>query len=482
MPAIEATSLPSYEALLAENLLLKQRVTELEAIVSELRALNMTLAARVKELEDQRGKTSRNSSKPPSSDGFKKTKSLRQKSEKASGGQEGHKGKTLEMVSEPAEVVRHFVSCCQDCGKTLAAEALLDLPKRQVFELPALKLIVTEHQAEVKRCSDCGTLNCAAFPAEVSQATQYGASVKGFSQYLLHYQLLPLARTQELFYDLFGHELSQGTLVNNSRRCYERLAGVEQAIKVALGQAQVLHVDETSCMVQGQRQWWHVTSTASLTFYALHPKRGRAALNDIGILADYAGVAVHDAYASYNLYDCHHALCNAHLLRDLRYLQERHEQAWAKDLEELLLEAKTACEAVSPELLSSECQEAFICRYGSIIEQGLAAQGPPAARVKGAKGKQKQSPAKNLLDRLVTRRAEVLRFMTDPLVPFDNNQAERDLRMMKVQQKVSGCFRGEGGQYFSRIRGYISTFRKQGLSIMAGLTSIFTGQPLMPNL
>lgn len=485
-PSEPAAPRPSYDELVTENTMLRQRVAELEvleAVVAELREMNAMLVARVKELEDQLGKDSQNSSKAPSSDGFgKKTKSLREKSDKATGGQKGHKGHRLEMVANPDAVVVHAVTCCCGCGVELSAEETLGVQRRQVFDIPPLKLSVTEHQAEVKRCLECGTLNRALFPAELSQPTQYGARLKGLAQYLMHYQLLPLARTQELFRDLFHHELSQGTLVNASERCYQELGEVEAAIKQAIGEAEVLFVDETSCTVQGRRHWLHVASTAELTFYTPHRKRGRIALDEIAILPSFKGTAVHDAYASYHGYGCQHALCNAHLLRELRFVEERHNQAWAKELAGLLVDIKDACATAAENSLSLSQQSDFGARYDDIVKAGLAAQPPTAERPAEKRGRHKQSKAKNLLDRLASRKNEVLRFMDEPAVPFDNNQAERDLRMVKVQQKISGCFRGEGAKHFCRIRGYISTLRKRGLSILAGLESVFKGQPIMPTL
>lgn len=474
MDTVEASNQPpSYEALLAENALLKEQVAELRSLVE-------SLSERMKEFEDRLSKDSHNSSKPPSSDPFKKTKSLRKKSDKPSGGQKGHGGKRLELVSEPDETVIHAVVCCCGCGADLASQESVEVRRRQVFEIPPLRLRVTEHQAEVKRCYECGVLSRAAFPDEVSQPTQYGSKLKGLAQYLMHYQLLPLARTQELFNDLFAHNLSQGTLVKASERCYEGLAEVEAGIRQALQGAAVVCVDETGYTVQGQRQWLHVSCTPELTFYANHSKRGRAALDAIDLLPRFEGVAVHDAYASYQHYPCQHALCNAHLLRELSFLVERHQQSWAKELAELLVTVKAAGDKVNS--LSPSAQADFAARYAAIIAAGLAAQPPPEKSPAGKRGRRKQSQAKNLLDRLASRQDEVLRFMYNPKVPFDNNLAERALRMMKVQQKISGCFRGEGARYFCRIRGYISTLRKQGFNVLEGLESVFRGQPFMPKL
>ncbi len=481
---------PSYDELVAENALLRQRVAELEAVVAELREMNAVLVARVKELEDQLGKDSHNSSKPPSSDNFgKRTKSQRMKSEKPTGGQKGHKGETLKLpaaqgtlVSDPDEVVLHRVEECCGCGTAVSESVLVTLDKRQVFELPPLKLQVTEHQVELRRCLACGSLNRAVFPAGVGHKLQYGARLKGLAQYLQHYQLLPLKRLQEVFADLFGQRLSQGTLVNASAACYRGLASVEADIKRRIVDANVIHVDETGLYEQGKRCWLHVTSTPSLTFYAPHPKRGKEALEAIGILSHYQGTAVHDAWPAYASYSCRHSLCNAHLLRELKYLEERHQQHCAAAMAELLREMKVAGEAAPEGQLSEVTLRALGERYDQLVNEGYKANPPPAESTIKKRGRRKQSRAQNLLDRLRQRRHEVLAFLYDPQVPFDNNLAERDIRMMKVQQKVSGCFRGEGASYFCRIRGYISTLRKQGVNVLAGLESVFQGNPLMPQV
>lgn len=459
----------SYEELLAENVVLRQRIVE--------------LGARLKALEDRLAQGSHNSSKPPSSDDFgKQTKSQRMKSEKPTGGQKGHKGETLKMVSEPDEVVLHRVEECCGCGTAVSESVLITLDKRQVFELPPLKLQVTEHQVEVRRCLACGSLNRAVFPAGIGHKLQYGPQLKGLAQYLQHYQLLPLKRLQEVFADLFGQRLSQGTLVNASAACYRGLASVEADIKRSIVNANVIHVDETGLYEQGKRCWLHVTSTPSLTFYAPHPKRGKEALEAIGILSHYQGTAVHDAWPAYGSYSCRHSLCNAHLLRELCYLQERHQQHWAASLAELLREMKVAGEAAPEGQLSEATLVEFGQRYDQLVNEGCQANPPPAEPTVKKRGRRKQSRARNLLERLRQRRHEVLAFLYDPQVPFDNNLAERDIRMMKVQQKVSGCFRGQGASYFCRIRGYISTLRKQGGNVLEGLESVFRGNPLMPQV
>ncbi len=493
-PTEPAASRPSCEELLAENTTLRQRVVELEAALAELRALNSILAARVTELENRLAQDSQNSSKAPSSDLFgRRTRSQRTKSTKASGGQKGHKGETLKMVSEPDEVVVHRVEECCGCGAAVSESVLITLDKRQVFELPPLKLRVTEHQTELRRCLGCGRLNRGQFPEEVGYKVQYGARLKGLAQYLQHYQLLPLKRLQEVFADLLGQRLSQGTLVNASATCYRGLASVEADIKRSIVGAKVIHVDETGLYErrtgtsrgpsgpdEGKRSWLHVSSTPGLTFYAPHPRRGKEALEAIGILPGYQGAAVHDAWPAYASYSCRHSLCNVHLLRELCYLQERHQQGWAASLATLLREMKVAGEAAPEGQLPETTLRAFEKRYDTLVNEGYQANPPPAEAPVKKRGRRKQSRAQNLLERLRQRRHEVLAFLYDPQVPFDNNLAERDIRMMKVQQKVSGCFRGEGASYFCRIRGYISTLRKQGTNVLKGLESVFRGNPLMP--
>jgi transposase len=458
----------SYEELLAENGLLRQQVAELEE--------------RLKVLEDRLAQDSHNSGKPPSSDDFgRRTKSQRTKSGRASGGQKGHNGKTLKMVSDPDEVVLHRIEECSGCGAEVSELVLIDLDKRQVFDLPPLTLLVSEHQAEVRRCLACGSLNRSTFPAGVDHKLQYGPRLKGLAQYLQHYQLLPLKRLQQFFADLFGHNLSQGTLVNASAACYRELTNVEADIKRGIIGAKVIHVDETGLYEQGKRSWLHVTSTPKLTFYAAHRRRGKEALEAIGILPGYQGTAVHDAWPAYASYSCRHSLCNAHLLRELCYLQERHQQSWAATLADVLREMKAVRAEVEGQLSQAMLTE-FEKRYDVLVNEGYEANPPLAEPTIKKRGRRKQSKARNLLDRLRQRRHEVLAFLYDLKVPFDNNLAERDIRMMKVQQKVSGCFRGQGATYFCRIRGYISTLRKQELNVLEGLESVFRGNPLMPQL
>ncbi len=446
-----------------------------------------TLTARIKELEDQRATDSHNSSKPPSSDRFggRRTKSLRKPSGKLSGGQPGHPGSTLRQTEHPDQVVVQSPADCGGCGRSLAGVVAETIEKRQVVELPPLRLDVVEHQAERKRCPGCGRLNTGQFPAGVTQPVQYGPRLQGFLVYLMVYQLLPSERTQELVRDLFGQGPSEGTLHPAVQRCSGQLEGIETAIKRALQGAPVGHVDETGLYVGGRREWLHVFSTSRLTHYARHTKRGKVAPDEIGILPRFQGRAVHDGWKSYFQYACAHALCNAHHLRELTFLEEQQGQAWAGTLGALLgrMQATVvAARAAGRDQLEPPTIQALEAEYDRIVADALAACPSPPERAAGQRGRPKQSKAKNLLDRLSGQREEVLVFLHDFRVPFDNNQAERDLRMMKVQQKISGCFRSEAGaQAFCRIRGYLSTLRKQGLPILDALTQTMLGTPLTPS-
>jgi transposase len=447
------------------------------------------LEERLEVLENQVKKDSRNSSKPPSSDGFgKRTKSLRKKSERQSGGQKGHEGNTLEWREEIDEIIVHHVDCCEVCGASLLATELLSWDLRQVHDLPPMALEVTEHQAEVKCCQHCGHLNRGEFPADVTNVVQYGSRLKGLMVYLMEGQLLPTERVRELLSEVFSCELSEGTLYNAREYCYEQLEPVEQQMKEVIQTAAVGHFDETGMRVKGKLMWLHVASTSGLTYYFIHAKRGRIAMDAMDILPNFDGISIHDGLSSYAHYNCDHGLCNAHHLRELLFIVERYEQLWADLMLSLLVEIKDQVEvaktaglnALTPEQLAD-----FERRYQELIEQGLTANQPPPIdpNIPPKKGRPKQSPAKNLLDRLLNNQSAVLAFMYDFRVPFDNNQAERDLRMMKLKQKISGTFRSlEGAKMFCRIRGYISTLRKQGINVLEAIRQVFLGKRFFPAL
>jgi len=461
-------------------------VEKLLAAHTSLEQQVIRLTARVEELEARLNKDSHNSHKPPSSDGLgRKPKSLRKRSGKKAGGQPGHPGVTRALSDTPDEIVEYSPAQCAACGCSLECTPAIQRERRQVVELPPIHLHVIEHQALHKVCPACRATSTGAFPKAITQSVEYGPRLKALGVYLQAYQRLPFERTAELFQDVFGGSMSPGTLASHQAGCAERLRPIEQAIKHSLSEAAVVHFDETGSRVAKQTHWLHSASTAWLTFYAMHPRRGRAALEASGLLPTFQGTAVHDALAAYWAYPtCQHALCNAHLLRELIAIHAETEQPWAQRLIDLLLTIKAAVEkakAMGKTHLAPQRQANFEADYGRLLRQGFKSN--PAPPPTGKRGRPKQSPAKNLLDRLKTYRRAVLAFMYNFAVPFDNNLAERDLRMMKVRTKISGCFRSPAGAAdFCRIRGYISTLRKQGYSVLEALHSVFIGQPYLPCL
>jgi len=465
---------------------------ELDALrkeIAALRAENAALRNRVRTLEEQRAKDSHNSHKPPSSDGLAKPKpkSLRPPSQRPTGGQPDHPGHTLRMVEKPDRIVPHRVERCADCGRALSRQDPERVERRQVFDLPEPKLEVTEHRAEVKTCP-CGCVNRAAFPPEAAAPVQYGPRVKSVAVYLGEYQLPPFDRLAEIMRDLFACEtFSEGTLANFKADCSRRLEPVEAAIRDLATAAPVAGFDETGVRATGSLHWLHTVSTRLLTWYYAHKRRGTEAMDAAGILAEYRGCAVHDFWKSYFDYACDHALCNGHLLRELTFLREEQSQNWAKAMIDHLLaikEAVATARAAGLTALPPSDRERFLKGYERVVHAGYA-KNPAAAPAPGPKrrGRRKQSKARNLLDRFRDHPDEILAFMRDFAVPFDNNQSERDLRMMKLRQKISGTFRSfQALVNFCRIRGYVSTARKNGLNALDALQRVFLGNPFVPAL
>jgi transposase len=451
---------------------------ELIALIAALRAENAALKARMAELERRLELNSSNSGKPPSSDGLKKparVKSLREPSSKKPGGQKGHKGETLRQVTDPNEVVNHYPAACSMCGVGLDPETSVGHSARQVFDLPEPQpLVVTEHRAHDCQCPACGAKTRAPFPDGVNAPVQYGARITAFVIYLLHYQLLPENRLAALMADLFGVKVAAATIARMSRTCAERLRGFAQTVRDLVAGAQVKHMDETGFRIGGKTQWLHVASTALLTFYRVCAKRG-------SLLANVAGIVVHDHWKPYyTMQGVLHALCNAHHLRELKALVEIEKEDWARKMQRLL---RRACHAANLARergvpLKPQLIEYFECRYDAILAEGLVfheAQ-PPLVRAatKGGGKRRGRTPRRtghNLLLRLTTRKEDTLRFLHDATVPFTNNQAERDGRMMKLRQKISGGFRSlQGAMDFALIRSFFSTARKQGWNIIDALT------------
>ena len=447
-------------------------IQALQAENAQLRADNAVLTARLAELERRLGLNSSNSGKPPSSDGLKKSPrvcSLREPTGRKSGGHIGHPGKTLCRTETPDATIDHYPAAC---GEPLTAATAIDHVARQVFDLPEPKpLIVTEHRAHGCRCTACGTQTRAAFPDGVTAPVQYGQRIAAFVLYLLHYQLLPEKRLARLMADLFGVTLGAASIARISRDYARRYAGFTDAVRDLVAAAALKHMDETGFRIGGKTQWLHIASTILLTFYRISPKRGSLPEN-------VTGIVVHDHWKPYyTLTGVLHALCNAHHLRELQALVEIEKEDWARKMQRLL---RRACHAAN---LAREqgvtLSPGFIALiercYDAILTEGFAfheAQPALISTARKRRGRVPRRPGHNLLLRLRVRKVDVLRFLSDPTVPFTNNLAERDGRMMKLRQKISGGFRSvDGAEDFAVIRSLLSTARKQGWDILQALAS-----------
>jgi transposase len=444
------------------------------------------LEVRVQQLEDQLAKHSGNSSKPPSSDGLRKpkTRSLRKSKGRKPGGQPGHEGHTLEMKSEPDHVKVHELSCCPHCSSDLSAVVASGHQRRQVYDVPPVQIEVTEHQAEVKECPSCRRWVAASFPADVTQPVQYGPRLKAQASYLNTYQLIPVARTCELLGDFYGQSPSWDFVKQANQAVEAGIAPSLAEIERQVLQAKITHCDESGLRVEGQLHWLHSISTEWLTLYNLHRKRGREAMVEIGILPQLTEWVMHDHWASYLAFEaCNHAFCNAHHLRELQFITDQYEQPWADEMAELLCDIQREVDesAEDTHSLSSDQLAHFDAEYDAILQRGFEANPAPESAAVKKRGRPKQLPPKNLLDRLQKHKAGTLAFMYDFDIPFDNNLAERDIRMVKLKQKISGAFRTLAGAHtFCAIRSYISTVRKQGGNVIAALHHSLTGQPFIP--
>lgn len=454
--------------------------TEIAAVITLLVTKIDTLETRIKELERQIGLTSKNSSKPPSTDGLRKPKSTR-KSGGKKGAPKNHDGYTLKMIDQPDVIEWHRVESCSRCAVSLKDAPSDGYIRRQVFDLPIPRIVVTEHRIEKKCCPNCTTPHQSSFPKNVNAPVQYGDSWIAWCAYLNTYQLLPLDRISQLFEDMTGYRPSEATLLNRLGAFHEKLNPFEEYIQKEIVKSDVLHADETGMRIENQTQWLHTVSSANWTLYHVHKKRGKEAINDHDILPRYKGTLVHDCWASYFLsdYSFDHALCGAHLLRECQGIIDYDDHKWATDMKNLLTEAwtvtKKARKAKVP-IESSKITE-WENRYDDILCRGeLEWFKPPDPNAPIKRGRKKKSKAENLGSRLKLHKTAILRFIQDARVPFDNSLAERDIRMMKVKQKISGSFRTvEGAERFARIRGFVSTLRKQNREVLTSLIAVQSG-------
>lgn len=439
------------------------------------------LEVRVHELEARLSKDSSNSSKPPGSDGLKKkTKSLRGKSDKKPGAQQGHAGKGLAQATTPDLIVTYSPTNCHGCGSNLDQVIGACAEKRQVFDIPQPKIEVTEHQALEKQCPCCGELNRGGFPENIRGPVQYGDRIRALTAYFAHQHFIPVDRVCQIFEDVFGVSISPGTCSNVDERLFRQLESFESSLKTYLLATRVLHFDETGMRCEKKLRWVHVASSQLATLYTIHAKRGQEAMDEAGILPLFQGIGIHDHWFPYFAYEqIKHGLCNAHHLRELTFIHEQENEDWAKRMKDLLIFAKNEVErhleqGMIPQEMLLQVEE----RYSQIIAEGFEYHLLLPPLPKGKRGRQKQRDGKNLLDRLKVKRSCVLLFMYDFSVGFTNNQGEQDIRMVNLKQKISGCFRIlRGGQIFCRIRSYISTARKQGWNIWDALAEAIRGCP-----
>jgi len=442
--------------------------------VKELQQEAINLRGREKELEGMLSKTSNNSHKPPSSDGYRKgIKNSREKSDKKQGAQFGHEGKTLKTVTNPDYVVVHKLTGKCECGKELEQLPLKGLYRRQVFDIPEKLIEVTEHQIETRQCV-CGKIHEAA--CEAKGVTQYGVRIKALAVYLNQYQMVPYERVQELISDCFGVSISDWVLDNSNQNCYTELGHTEEMVKNALIKSEVIHNDETGLRCNKKLQWVHVSSTDTYTHFSIQEKRGSVGMDAIGILPEFKGISVHDRFSSYDKYSCGHSFCNAHLLRELKYVHEELDKKWASEMSGVMVEAN---ELKKQDGLNETTIQEIETKYSRVLDAGL--QEEPYVPVQNGKRGRKAKPKSRLLyEAFRDKRTEILKFIHNNDVPFDNNLAERDIRMVKLKQKISGCFRTQQGAIvFCRIRSYISTVRKQKYSVLNAIEQALLGKPIV---
>ncbi len=457
--------------------------TNPEALVDIILALQQQvqiLTQRVTQLEQQINKNSRNSSKPPSSDGLKKPKpkSLRKRSGKKCGGQKGHKGHNLQKVEEPDYIIPLSVTSCS-CRADLSNVPVSRYDCRQVFELPEPKLEVIEYQSEMKICPGCGQTAKAPFPEGVNAPVQYGPRFRGMLVYMQNQHFIPADRLSRLVTDLYGTPVSVATILDASSRSYNNLAPFEESLVNALADSEVLHADESGVRTVKKLYWLHSAGTESLTFYGVHEKRGTAAMDHFNILPNFKGRLIHDFWKPYLSYGCDHGLCNAHHLRELTFLFEQQGQTWAKKMFDLLLDMNDFVGEQNKQL-TPEQKEPWLKQYHEILSEGWENNPLPEKPPKKKRGRPAKTKTQNLLTRFSDFEESALAFLHDINVPFTNNLAEQDIRMIKVRLKISGCFRTvQGAEHFARIRSYFSTARKQGRNVLDSITDAFKGVPFL---
>jgi transposase len=442
-----------------------QKFSNLEKEIEELKNEVRSLKDKLSRYENP--KNSNNSSVSPSQDPNRATKSLRKKSDKKVGAQKGHKGSKLLKSGDPDKIILHDITECECCKSELPKEG--EIKSRQLLDIPKIKIEVTEHQIITKVCENCGKKNKTNFPEELVQEAQYGNNIKAFSVYLQNYHMLPFKRCSELIEDLTGHKISPGSLANFQSKGYSNLEDYESSVKKILLKSSVLHADETGVRLNGKLHWMHVLSNDVLSYFGYHQKRGKQAIDAFNIIPLYNGNLVHDRFASYFSYECKHSLCNAHILRELQYLWETKELKWVRNLSNLLVGIHHQIK--QGKIYSTKEYERTVTKFEKLITPTIQNYNKVYSKTKEEKLAFALEKYKHLF----------LKFIKEKEVPFDNNQAERDLRMIKVKLKISGCFRDPNyADYFARIRGYITTLKKNNQDVLLNIQKSFEGNPFLP--
>lgn len=440
------------------------------------------LENRIKELEAQIHKNSSNSSKPPSSDGYKKPNkkyNSRKKSDKKKGGQHGHKGSSLKLSDNPDEVIKHYPEKCKNCSRFKSCKDKMKVQKRQVIDIIKPEIKTTEHQVYSVQCPETNIPVTACFPDNIKSPVSYGPFIQAFIITAKNYQFIPYERTCEFMESIFGVKLSQGSIASFEKRAAINLTEYYGQLENLAKQSDLLHADETGLRVNKSLKWLHVYSNNIFTYYAFHNKRGKDAIKDIGILPLFKGLLCHDFWSSYLSLNCTHAICNAHLLRELIAMSELYNENWADDLIKLLLDIKKEVESRHRQMLPDYLYDEYKKQWLHIVEEAIKLH-PIPERKAGMRGRLKKGKTRCLLDRLHNYVDDILRFAKITIAPFDNNQAERDLRMMKAKQKISGCFRSNNGaEAFCKIRSYISTLKKQGKNVFEGIRFAMISKPVL---
>jgi transposase len=454
-----------------ENAQLREENAKLRHENAELKAQNSALLQEIADLKARLTTNSNNSHKPPSSDGYAKKPAFPRPKGGKRGGQFGHKGNTLQQVATPDEIVVCAPGTCT-CGRDFTPDDLTLTEKRQVFELPEPRLVTIEYQLHKATCPDCGQVHVVDAPDGVNAPALYGKNAKALGVFLNVHHKIPLQRVQQMFSDLFGHAINESTLYSANQKCYDLLEPSEQIIKSKISQSKVNHADETGHRVDGRLMWLHAVVNQLFTYLFVDEKRGKLAIQGPkSALNEFIGWLIHDCWGSYfDLKDVKHALCGAHILRELTWLIDNQQSQWAKELKSFLLKVKAM-----PFEDRIKRRKWILTKYDKILTQALESE-PSPHKEPDKRGRKKRTKGRNLAERLEKLKEAVLAFAFNPEVPFTNNLAERDVRHVKIKQKVSTSFRTmKGAEIYARISGFISTARKQNRNVFHELCDTFDG-------